>query len=217
MIGFFSNNKPAGKIALQCDAGSPMMGRTSDTGVYQMLKVNSDGSLPFAAVTLPPDATTSYNLSPFSYNTGIAGLKAAGVVMGYVDINTAIVDAGLYVVEPWFVTSQNAGGAVDMILVKVGSPLDFYCNTRAIGTDAFTPSIADFSAGAACFWHNVLMNQVGSSQINIAYNNINGNDIMEEKCYLESGLYKLLICVHTAITTTDPTTYAGVKQFAKIG
>ncbi len=79
-----SNLRPDGSTAIQCDAGTPIMGRTSTTGTYQILKVNADGSI--AGLPSPiADASVYYSLTP-NITPSPIGAMAGGTAILYADI-----------------------------------------------------------------------------------------------------------------------------------
>lgn len=45
MINQQSNNKASGYTSKQCDAGIPISGRTNDTGIYEIVKVTTEGEI----------------------------------------------------------------------------------------------------------------------------------------------------------------------------
>lgn len=205
MISQNSNNKPSGSTAVQCDSGIPLIGRTGDTGVYQILKVNADGSLPTPTVTIPtfPDLIT-----PNAAVLAPAGAFAANVIMAFGNFSVTVTDAGIYTLRPFFMFQYVVLGAVNMFLVKVGSPLEAYINTRAVGVDSFSPSITDVSQGLSAQFHSIANQQIGG-QIAKTLFAVN----QQFDFYLEAGNYKLLITSHTAPTTGSATIYQGFETF----
>jgi hypothetical protein len=211
MITQNSNNKPSGSTAVQCDAGIPIMGRTADTGVYQIIKVNPDGSIASPAAYIPN--TTDLAL-PVANPLNPVGAFAAGIILYYNPSNVGFVAditvAGIYVVRPFFMFQYTVLGAVNFALIQSGTPLDAYAGTRNIGTDSFAPSITDVSQGLGYVWHNIANQQVGGQIGKSVFNNNQQFEI-----FLEAGIYKLLVTCHTALTTGSPTTYVGFETFYK--
>lgn len=209
MISTVNNQKPAGTTAKQCDPGTPIMGRTGDTGQYQILKVNADGSLPGISIQ---DTQTPNTLIPQATSIPIPGLKAVGVCLLYEDITqiSALTD-GIYRMNPQVITNANPGGVINLALVKIGTTMDTYINTRNLGIDGFTPIINDFTTGFAMFWHNQPMQDIGGGNVGLAQ--LNASDRVVR---LSAGTYKLFAWVHTAITTVSPTTFVGFSEFTKI-
>jgi hypothetical protein len=206
MISQNSNNKPSGSTAVQCDAGIPIMGRTGDTGVYQILKVNADGSLPIPSVTIPtfPDLETP-NTTPLAP----AGAKAVNLILSYGSFTVNVATAGNYTIRPFFMAQLTVLGAVNMYLIKQGSVLDAYTTSRAVGVDSYNPAITDYVNGLAAAFHNIANQFIG---VNIAKTFITSN-IENFNVYLETGDYKLLVVVHTALTTGSTTVYDGFEIF----
>lgn len=209
MISNVNNQKPVGTPAQQCDPGVPVMGRTGDTGTYQILKVNADGSLPGISIQ---DTQTPNTLVPLATAIPVPGLKGVGTTLLYEDITViAPITDGIYRVNPQVITNANPGGAINLALVKIGSTIDTYILTRNIGIDGFNPVITNFTTGFAMFWHNQAMQELGGGQVGLAQPNANDRIVR-----LTAGTYKLFAWVHTAITTVSPTTYVGFSEFTKI-
>lgn len=206
MISQNSNNKPSGSTAVQCDAGIPIMGRTGDTGVYQILKVNADGSLPTPSVTIPtfPDL-----ISPNATVLAPAGAKAANLILSYGSFTVNVATAGNFTIRPFFIANLTVLGAVSMYLIKNGTPLDAYTTSRAVGVDSYNPAITDYSSGLAAAFHNIANQFIG---VSIAKTFITSN-IENFNVYLETGDYKLLVVCHTALTTGSTTVYDGFEIF----
>lgn len=204
-----SNNRPAGSTAKSCDAGIPIVGRTSATGVYEILKVNSDGSLPLAAngtyVTGVPTPQT-----PNSTANPVTGVKPVDLVLAYNAIVGSPVTAGLYKINPFFICEATVLGSVNMFLVKQGTPLDLYTLSRNPFVDGFAPLITDLAGGYTAAWHNVANQSIGGN-IALSYNRSNELDV-----YLEAGIYWLLVTVHTNITMTAGANYQGFYTFNQL-
>jgi hypothetical protein len=182
------------------------MGRTSDTGVYQILKVNADGSLPTASVTIPtfPDLLTP-NATPLAP----AGAKAANLILSYGSFTVNVATAGNFTIRPFFMSQLTVLGAVSMYLIKQGSVLDAYASSRLVGTDSYNPAITDYVNGLAAAFHNIANQFIG---VSTAKTFITSN-IENFNVYLETGDYKLLVVVHTALTTGSTTVYDGFEIF----
>jgi hypothetical protein len=208
-INQVSNNRPSGSTAKACDAGIPIVGRTSSTGVYEILKVNADGSLPLAANgTFVTGVPTSD--SPTAGANPVTGVKAVDLVLAYNLVTPTPLTAGLYKINPFFICSATVLGAVDIMLIKSGSPLDAYTSGRAPFADGFAPTINDFADGFAVFFNaNTNINMGGNNAL--AYNRSN-----ETTVYLEAGSYNLLVKVHTAITMTAGAVYSGFYNFTQL-
>lgn len=203
-----SNNRPAGSNAIQCDAGTPIMGRTSDTGTYQVLKVNADGSI--AGLPSPvADASVLYSLSP-GVIPSILGAFAGGVAIDYVDVITTSISAGSYTIAPWYgLEATTSGGSISIGLVKVGSNMDTYCTGLNLGTDAYQPPVTLAWNGLAQFWHNIPIEPLGS--LAGASFIVGNQQVMAKSVYLETGTYKLIVICHTAFTKGSPFSIVGLS------
>lgn len=205
-----SNNRPSGSTAKACDAGIPIVGRTSSTGVYEILKVNADGSLSTGG---QPITTVPYATTPTAYALAPVGAKGVGVIVYYDTISVTALTAGLYAINPFYlVDTLTANGNVNFILIKRGSTLDAYTSGRNVGVDAFQPVISDFTTGYSCFWHSnplQILSSVGAQSTGML-------NATRKEVYLEAGVYALCIEVETTFTTASPTTYIGFSEFTKI-
>jgi hypothetical protein len=208
-----SNLRPDGSTAIQCDAGTPIMGRTSTTGTYQILKVNADGSI--AGLPSPiADASIYYSLTP-NVTPSPVGAMAGGTAILYADLITTSINAGSYTLSPMYqVQATTTGGAITMILVKVGSTFDAYCSSLNLGSDAFTPNTGNLGTGFAQIWHNIPLQEMGTIA-GVSTSTANAN-VLEKSTYLESGAYKLMVICHTAFTIGSPAVLVSVN-FANNG
>lgn len=213
MITQVSNNKPSGQSSKACDAGIPIVGRTSPNGTYEIIKVNADGSLAGAAISPITNAGIPYSLTPSAYPLAPPALKAAGVIVYYNQVTTTALTAGLYRINPFYmVDTLTATPAVNFILVKKGSTLDAYCSSRVVGSDGFTPAVTDFVTGYGALFHNCPLETISTANMK-GTANLNAT---EKVIQLEAGDYALLVYVHTAFTNATPTSYVGFTEFAKI-
>jgi hypothetical protein len=199
MISQISNNKPSGYQSVDCDAGIPISGRTASNGSYQILKLSDTGSL---LVQSGIDASAvAYQIeSNVGTPTGAIGGKVAGIFLGTTAVITTAISSGFYTISPSFIAEANSGGAITLILVKVGTTLDAYAGTLNAGTDAFLPSLANIQGGGlACLWHTLpLNNRLSTSIMSATGGNAN---TLEKTVYLEAGSYNMISVVDTAITT----------------
>ena len=211
MISEVNNTRASGSSSIQCDAGVPISGRTSDTGVYNILKVNADGSLPTGLV--PESAgNVPYYGTPRASTLNPIGAFAVNTLVFYESITFAPIVDGLYQIQPQFICASNSAGAVNFALIKTGSAMDTYTTTRVVGTDTFVPSITDFSAGFSAYWDNAVLTAIGST----GSRGTGALVIQQKDVYLDAGSYKLLIWVHTTFTTSSPIIYTGFTTFTKI-
>lgn len=209
MISQSSNNRPSGSSAKSCDAGIPIVGRTSSTGVYEILKVNPDGSISTGATPV------SDTIAPYTPNPSAVGTPGGVIAAGTLIVNTTVIgtaiDAGLYRINPYFAYAGAAGGSVNIMLIKQGSTIETYVNTRGVYVDTYNPTISDISDGIAAYWHGNAIQDFGISLFT-AYNRSNAQNY-----YLESGTYNMVIWVNSGITQSAPTQYVGFLEFSKIG
>lgn len=210
----FNNSFPQGSQLQDCSAGSPIGGVDSNN-IFRLLHLTANGNI--AVQSAATQVNTYYSvLGGVAATSGATGLKAAGVILAYQNVVYDLV-TGVYTFRPYFLQDQNTGGAVNQVLVKEFSILDTYINTRIVGSDAFTPSITDFSAGVGAIWHNLVMQDIGTGSTSFALNTTNNVDNMEQTAYLTAGNYKLLTFVHTAITTgPTATNYSGLQYINQI-
>jgi hypothetical protein len=183
----------------------PITGRSSDTGQYNIARINQDGSLGTVG------AAGGINLiSPAAIVTPI-GLIAANTVVnftGAIASGAALLE-GMYRVNPTAIWQGTGGGSLNFILYKTGTPFDTYAGSVGSG-NIFTPSLTDLQGGVAGYWHTVAGVAIGS-QAFIAYNRNNALDL-----YLEGGNYNLLIVTDAAITTTLSPMLVGFLSFARL-
>lgn len=209
MITQVSNNRPSGATAKSCDAGIPIVGRTSPTGVYETLKVNADGSLPLAANGAPVTGVPTPQ-NPTALANPVTGVKPTGLVLAYNAIVGAPIASGLYKINPFFLCNASVLGSVNFTLIKQGSSLDVYATSRVPFVDGYTPAINNFQTGYSFFWHNIVNQAMGGNNA-ISYN-VNSEKIV----YLEAGIYWMLVTVETAITMNAGACYLGFYQFAAL-
>jgi len=204
-----SNNRPSGSTAKSCDAGIPIAGRTSSTGVYEILKLNADGSLSTGG---SPSTVVPYTLQPTAFPLNPVGAFGVGVITHYAQITTSSINAGMYTINPsYIVETLTVGGAVNIALIKQGSTIDAYTGTRNVGTDDFNPAAIDLTTGFVALWHNLPLERLSTNFAATA--NLNAT---AKSMYLSSGTYALLVFVYTTFTTTAPTTYVGFTEFSQI-
>lgn len=203
-----TNNRPSGSGAKTCDRGLPVSGRTAATGEYQILKVGNDGGI----ITGSPVADTgiAYAPNPMQFLNPIGGaLPVDRIVFNQTIVNVTIA-AGVYRINPFHIYEGTAGGSLNFLLVKELSTLNTYAATRNAYVDNFTPTVNDYNDGFSGIWHNVASEEI-SNNIFVAYNRNNPLEL-----YLESGTYRLVVFVHTGISTVIGSTFTGFYQFTQI-
>ena len=205
MINQISNNKPSGYQSINCDAGVPISGRTSDTGSYQILKLNADGSITSAS----PVAISQY--------IGVSG-TGIGVPAGIPPSNTyvgssqpiSVTETGLYSINPTFVYTGNAGGGISFILYKDTTALWGYISTLP-PFNAFASNIGDVATGLFGYWHNTA-SQIFSSNLMSSFNRNNVQNL-----YLTTGNYYLAVTTDGAVSFNAGAGIVGFYEFTKIG
>lgn len=199
MITQISNNKPSGYQSIDCDAGTPISGRTASNGSYQILKLSDTGSLLVQSGISASGVEYQIEFQT-AIPTGIAGAKASNIYLGDFAVITTSVSAGWYSITPSFIIEASTGGSVNLLLVKAGTILDAYASGLVAGSDAFAPIMAQITGGGlACMWHNLpLTGQLGTAITSATGGNAN---TLEKVVYLEAGAYNIVAVVDTAITT----------------
>ena len=208
MIGQNSNNKPSGATAKQCDAGLPISGRTSSTGVYEVLKLNVDGSVPTSS---PISATSAYlgiNAVPLVLPPGA---PPANTFIGFAPVFAAqTIAAGLYRINPTFIWDGAAGGGISFVLTKSGLAMGNYITTLP-PFNAFAPTLTDVANGFCGYWHNTGTQILGGNMM-IAYNRSQSLDI-----YLDAGVYNMGLITDGAVVFNGPGGFFGFYEFTKLG
>jgi len=207
MITQNSNNKPSGYTGKTCDSGTPISGITS-TQEYQIIKVNSDGSI--VSGLSPLAGTNNYILNNAQNIPLVAGAPPTGTFLGFIPVGGQI-QAGSYSINPTFIYDGNAGGGISFILYRSLSLLDTYINTLP-PFNPFLPTITDLSSGLAGYWHNTSSQQLGAGTIFTSYNRNNSLT-----CYLDAGLYFLAIITDGATSFNVGNGLAGFYEFNKLG
>ena len=209
MIAQSSNNRPSGSTAKQCDAGIPVVGRTSATGEYQILKVNPDGSLAGIG-NVPLDNANCPFIDSMAASGTPGGAIPPNSIIAYQPVIANPITEGMYRINPVLFYDGTPTGSVNFTLVKIGSTLDAYINTRVPFVDSFAPIITDLISGLGGFWHNVSIQTFGTN-IQTAYNRNNALTT-----FLTAGSYALLITVDGAITQNAGGQFFGFYEFSKV-
>lgn len=208
MIAQSSNNRPSGSSAKSCDAGIPIVGRTSSTGVYEILKVNADGSIATGGSPVS-DTIVPYAPTPTATATP-GGAIGTGVLLANINAVTTTIDAGNYRINPLIIYDGITGGSINFMLIKQLSAISTYAGTRAPFIDSFSPSMNDLVTGVSGFWHGSTIQQLaGTTQT--AYNRSNAQTF-----YLESGIYDLIVYVDGGITQNAGFQFVGFWEFTKL-
>jgi hypothetical protein len=211
MITQLSNNRYQDQNGKNCDAGVAIMGRTIDGNfTYKFLAIDANGNLnvnngttvitPIATANAPEDFTLP------------TGLKAAGVILGYVDVVTLVPTENILSIMPQVVLDANVGGSVNFVLIKVGTSLDTYTSGRVMGVDSWNPVAATWVGGVVCAWHNITMSAIGAGALKFS----TANNTQEKSIYMTDGTYKIAIIVDTAITITGTVGYLNLQTATQI-
>lgn len=207
-----NNTKPSGTNAIPCDAGTPVMGRTSPTGVYEIIKVNAAGEIVTSALNTFLPGTAAYIGTNPAQLTLVPGAPAANTFIGFAPVNALItIDEGIYSVNPAFIFDNggvNAGGC-SFMLYKDGSTVDAYITTLP-PFNAFAPGIANLLTGVFGYWHNSA-NQLMGGNVSQSYNRTNTQHL-----YLESGIYKIAVITDGAMNIGASPGLLGFYEFTKI-
>jgi hypothetical protein len=206
MITQVANNKPSGYQSVQCDAGIPVSGRTSDTGSYQILKLNADGGL----AGLPTYINTIADIgnNPVSIPLSI-GTPPSNTFLGSGNACASQITEGVYRLNPTFLYEGGAGGGISIILYQVATPLDAYISLLP-PFNAFNPNLGNLQYGLYGYWHNSTSQSLGNT-VQISYNRSNTYEV-----YLTQGLYKFAIVTDGAVVINNTLGYFGWYEFLKI-
>lgn len=208
MIGSNSNNRPSGSTAKSCDAGLPISGRTSSTGEYQILKVGADGGIITGAPV--PDASIPYAPTPRQFLNPIGGALPVDRIVFNQQIISTTIASGVYRINPFYIYEGTAGGSVNFLLIKETTTLNTYAITRNPFVDNWAATVNNYQDGFAGIWHNVAVEEIANN-IFLSYNRNNPAEI-----YLEAGTYRLVVYVHTSISTVNASTFTGFYEFTQI-
>jgi len=212
MIGQNSNNKATGYTAKECDAGIPISGRTSDTGTYEIIKVNPDGSLAISGgggVTPLPNANYLQSNPVLLSQPFIPG--TANIFVGSVGLfGGNSISAGLYRINPTGIFSASGSGGLNFILYSQFSAIETYISFLTPGVDQFQPNSLSVG-GTAAYWHNIALQNYGNF-LKIAYNRQNSLDL-----YLTAGAYRMAIITDAGgINMIPDNAQIGFYEFSKI-
>ena len=208
MIGQNSNNKATGYTAKECDAGIPISGRTSDTGTYEILKVNADGSIATQSAMPPAIGYLGTNAVAIVLP---AFAPPANTYLGSVQLNGGnLIAAGLYRINPTFTWSGAAGGGVSFILANNSQIMGGYIASLP-PLNAFAPTIGDLQNGFYGYWHNTATQILGGNMM-ITYNRSQSLDV-----YLDAGFYTMALVTDGAFVSNGPGGFFGFYEFTKLG
>lgn len=190
-----SNAKKAFYSETGCATGVLIMGQTKDgNATYVPIGVDLNGNLfvtngqaVYAGFT-PPETPQTITIP--------LGLKAAGILLGYVSIGSFTAQEQIVQTVPNLVLEANAGGSVSFVLIKDGTALDAYTATRVVGVDSWNPPAATFVGGNIAIWYNIAMSAIGAGGLKFSTPNAQQDKFVQ----VQDNTYKLAIIVDTAIT-----------------
>jgi hypothetical protein len=195
MITQLSNNRYQDQNGKSCDAGVAIMGRTIDGNfTYKFLAIDANGNLTVTNGVAVYDGFTSPDAPQVL--TIPLGLKAAGILLGYVTIGTFTATEQIIQTVPNLVLDAAVGGSVSFVLIQDGSALDAYTLTRVVGVDSWNPPAATFVGGNIAQWHNIAMSAIGGGALKFSTPNAQQDKFIQ----VVNDSYKLAIIVDTAIT-----------------
>jgi len=213
MISQDSNNRPSGSPAILCDAGIPIVGRTSPTGVYEILKVNADGSLvgfPASA----PDSSVAYIDSPVATTLSTGTYAAGSLLAADLVVSTAIAE-GLYRITPFIkLATSSTNPTINFLFIRVGSLADTYLSTIVAGNDDYDPAITQIE-GIEAFFSAVVIAKITVVTGNNQAMSVN---TVSQDIFLPAGTYKLAVVQNSAagITISAPQIATGLQQMLKL-
>ena len=195
-----SNNKPSGFVGRECDAGTPISGKT-DSNIYQILKVNNDGTLPLnnyvGGVLISQPNYTVTAVGALGNNTFI-GKSFCGVLNG-----------GTYKINPTFIYQGTVAGAISFILYQQNSALDNYVSGLTEG-NTFSAGFNDLNNGLYGYWHDSAVQNFGGG-LSIAYNR---NNTLEVN--LQTGAYFVAMVSNASVTISVVGGHFGCYELVKI-
>jgi hypothetical protein len=217
MISQIANNKASGLTGKDCDAGIPIVGRTSGN-VYEIVKVENDGTLSSDAGGIVIPQTTGFTYQP-EVSILPSGIIPAGACIIYNPLPSSgffidITEAGIYNIRPFLFFRATVAGTITFVLIKTGTAADTYTSLRALGTDTWTPTISEVQGVVAYY---TLIPTVRASGGTVYKTQFNPTLIPENCYYLGIGQYKLLVICATTSTTNDNNLLYGFETFYKIG
>lgn len=207
-----NNTKPSGTVAKDCDAGTPIMGRTANNGTYEILKVNSDGSLPITPTYNPINTfgAAYFGKNPQNINVPLPA-PPANTYLGRFNVPLAGFNlGGLYEINPVFIFSYVGAltGGVNFVLFEQGSNMDNYINLLTPG-NTFAPSIADLP-GVYQYWHNTAAQNFGAG-LGITFNRNN-----TLKTFLPNANYEIAIITEGALSIQAGLQKAGFYELTQL-
>ncbi len=208
MISSMNTTKPSGSTAIQCDAGTPISGRTGDTGTYEILNL-----LPGGGISQGQNITASYISPVLAIVLPPGGALVAGNFIGSVNSVITIPETGVYNLKPFVIFPDATGaGAIEIILTDVNSGLSAYIPTLVAFTDPYNPGVSDYALlDSGYYWSNLPLEAVGTTS---RRSTINANQ--DKNYYMQAGDYNAILVCRTAFATTGATAYFGFEVATRI-
>lgn len=213
MINQLSNNKPSGTTSKQCDSGIPIMGRTSDTGEYQILKVNADGSLPISGggggpVPVTGLGTGYFNVGGFLPNYFNSNI-AANIYLGFGSITPTALTAGIYrITVAYNIEATTPSAGINFMLVNDSSTIAGSLGLLFPGS-AF--SFNTSATGIYAQWLNITSTQITANIRTSITTGVHTQDM-----YLDAGFYSMHCSTAGAVNFTATNGYYGLYEFSKL-
>jgi hypothetical protein len=201
MITQNSNNKPSGYVGRECDAATPIAGKT-DSNIYQTLRLNTDGTLPIVNYT-----GGTIISSPIFVTTAVGALGANTYIS---NASLGFLMAGVYKINPTFVYAGTLAGGISFVLYQDFSTLATYINGLSQG-NTFSPGLNDLNNGLYGYWHNTVAENFGAG-LSIAYNRNNTLEV-----FLGSGNYNFAMISEGTVTISASGAQFGCFEVSKLG
>jgi len=210
MISSMNTTKPSGSASIQCDAGTPISGRTGDTGTYEILNL-----LPGGAIAQGVNITANYVNPPIPITLPPGGVLATNVIIGVVSSVITIPESGLYNLQPFVLFSGATGGgtsSISIILTNAASTLSAYASGLIPYSDGFNPNNTQLSGVDTGYSYGpILLEVYGTAS---RRSNLNVTHI--KNYYYNAGTYNAILVCRNAFTVTSPNAYFGFEAAQRI-
>jgi hypothetical protein len=209
MINSMNITKPSGSASIQCDAGTPMSGRTGNTGTYEILNLLPGGAIPTGA-----NITANYVNPPIPIALPPGGALGVNVIIGVVSSVITILENGLYNLQPFvlFTSSTGAGSTISIILTNATSNLSAYALGLVPYTDTFNPNNIQLSGVDSGYSYGpITLETYGTAS---RRSNINANQM--KNYYYNAGTYNAILVARAAFSVTSPNAYFGFEVAQRI-
>jgi hypothetical protein len=201
MINQNSNNKPSGFVGRECDAGTPISGKT-DNNQYQILRLNTDGTIPIQNF-----GGGFYTWGPNTVTTAVGSLGANTLIS---KSTVTTLTAGVYRINPTFIFTGALTGGISFIMYENGSDLFNYFNSIVEG-NTVSPGLNDLNSGLVGYWHNTGIQNLGGG-LSIAYNR---NNVLEIN--ITGSTYYMAMVSEGTVTISAAGGRFGCYEITKLG